>query len=123
MVTGNITGALAADETVVVFRDGVKVGTALVSNGSWSFKDAVTSGTFKYTAQVQDAAGNIGQMSSVLAVTLGTSLVEGTTRNDVLIGGGGATLADGRLADIAPTLLALLGQPQPDLMTGRSLLR
>lgn len=41
----------------------------------------------------------------------------------MLIGGGGATLADGRLADIAPTLLALLGQPQPDLMTGHSLLR
>ncbi|WP_338502688.1 Ig-like domain-containing protein [Sphingomonas kaistensis] len=95
LVTGNITGTLAADETVVVFRDGVKVGTALVSNGSWSFNDAVTSGTFKYTAQVQDAAGNIGQMSSVLAVTLGTSLVEGTTRNDVLIGGGGADVLVG----------------------------
>lgn len=95
LVTGNITGTLAADETVVVFRDGVKVGTAVVSNGSWSFNDAVTSGTFKYTAQVQDAAGNIGQMSSVLAVTLGTSLVEGTTRNDVLIGGGGADVLVG----------------------------
>lgn len=35
----------------------------------------------------------------------------------------GATLADGRLADIAPTLLALLGLPQPAAMTGRSLLR
>jgi 2,3-bisphosphoglycerate-independent phosphoglycerate mutase len=35
----------------------------------------------------------------------------------------GATLADGRLADLAPTLLALLGLPQPALMTGRSLLR
>ena len=31
----------------------------------------------------------------------------------MLIGGGGAALADGRLADIAPTLLALLGLPQP----------
>jgi 2,3-bisphosphoglycerate-independent phosphoglycerate mutase len=35
----------------------------------------------------------------------------------------GATLrADGRLADIAPTLLAMLGLPQPPEMTGRSLL-
>ena len=33
------------------------------------------------------------------------------------------TLADGRLADIAPTLLALLGLPQPAAMTGQSLLR
>ncbi len=32
-------------------------------------------------------------------------------------------LADGRLADIAPTVLALMGLPQPAAMTGRSLLR
>lgn len=31
-------------------------------------------------------------------------------------------LAEGRLADVAPTLLALLGQPQPAAMTGQSLL-
>jgi 2,3-bisphosphoglycerate-independent phosphoglycerate mutase len=31
-------------------------------------------------------------------------------------------LDDGRLADIAPTLLALLGLKQPAAMTGRSLL-
>jgi 2,3-bisphosphoglycerate-independent phosphoglycerate mutase len=33
----------------------------------------------------------------------------------------GATLRDGRLADIAPTLLALMGIAQPGEMTGRSL--
>ena len=33
-----------------------------------------------------------------------------------------AALRDGRLADIAPTLLALLGLPQPAAMTGQSLL-
>ena len=32
------------------------------------------------------------------------------------------TLADGRLADIAPTVLALMGLEQPAAMTGRSLL-
>jgi 2,3-bisphosphoglycerate-independent phosphoglycerate mutase len=36
---------------------------------------------------------------------------------------GQVALRDGRLADIAPTLLALLGLPQPDLMTGQSLLQ
>ena len=35
----------------------------------------------------------------------------------------GTRLADGRLADLAPTLLALLGLPHPPAMTGRSLLR
>jgi 2,3-bisphosphoglycerate-independent phosphoglycerate mutase len=34
----------------------------------------------------------------------------------------GAALKDGRLADIAPSLLALLGLPQPAAMTGQSLL-
>ncbi len=34
----------------------------------------------------------------------------------------GATLKDGRLCDVAPTLLTLLGLPQPQEMTGHSLL-
>jgi len=42
----------------------------------------------------------------------------------ILMGGpAGARLADGRLADIAPTLLALLGLAQPAAMGGTSLLR
>jgi len=36
---------------------------------------------------------------------------------------GVAGLGDGRLADVAPTLLALLGLDPPRAMTGRSLLR
>ncbi len=47
-----------------------------------------------------------------------------TFRVPVLLAGGppGVALRDGRLADIAPTLLALLGVAQPEAMTGRSLL-
>ncbi len=41
----------------------------------------------------------------------------------LLAGGPGGGLANGRLADIAPTLLALMGLTQPPEMTGRSLLR
>jgi 2,3-bisphosphoglycerate-independent phosphoglycerate mutase len=41
----------------------------------------------------------------------------------VLMGGGDVKLADGRLADLAPTLLELMGLPQPKEMTGKSLLR
>jgi 2,3-bisphosphoglycerate-independent phosphoglycerate mutase len=41
----------------------------------------------------------------------------------LLAGGAAARLADGRLADIAPTLLALMGLPPPAEMTGRSLIR
>jgi len=36
----------------------------------------------------------------------------------LLLGGGAAPLRDGRLADIAPTLLSLMGLPIPDEMTG-----
>ncbi len=40
-----------------------------------------------------------------------------------LMGGpAGATLRDGRLADLAPTLLALMGLPQPAAMTGTNLI-
>jgi 2,3-bisphosphoglycerate-independent phosphoglycerate mutase len=41
----------------------------------------------------------------------------------LVIGGGAKTLHDGRLADIAPTLLDLMDLPQPREMTGESLLR
>jgi len=41
----------------------------------------------------------------------------------LLMGGGKVALAEGRLADIAPTLLALMELPQPTEMTGVSLLR
>jgi len=41
----------------------------------------------------------------------------------ILVGGPkGATLHDGRLADLAPTLLELMGLPQPDEMTGVTLI-
>jgi 2,3-bisphosphoglycerate-independent phosphoglycerate mutase len=40
----------------------------------------------------------------------------------VLMGGGVETLKNGRLADVAPTLLALMGLEQPDEMTGASLI-
>ena len=36
---------------------------------------------------------------------------------------GDAVLLDGSLADIAPTLLSVMGLSQPQAMTGRSLLR
>jgi 2,3-bisphosphoglycerate-independent phosphoglycerate mutase len=40
-----------------------------------------------------------------------------------LMGGGNVSISDGRLADIAPTLLALMELPQPKEMTGKSLIR
>jgi 2,3-bisphosphoglycerate-independent phosphoglycerate mutase len=39
------------------------------------------------------------------------------------MGAGDVSLAEGRLADIAPTLLELMNLPKPVEMTGASLLR
>jgi 2,3-bisphosphoglycerate-independent phosphoglycerate mutase len=41
----------------------------------------------------------------------------------LLMGGEAGGLRDGRLADLAPTLLALMGLPKPAEMTGTSLIR
>lgn len=41
----------------------------------------------------------------------------------MVMGGGNVTLADGRLADIAPTLLELMDLPKPPEMTGKSLFK
>jgi len=67
--------------------------------------------------------GNAEQMTD--PATGGPHTAHTTNVVPVLLAGGppGATLADGRLADVAPTLLALLGIAQPAAMTGCSLLR
>jgi 2,3-bisphosphoglycerate-independent phosphoglycerate mutase len=41
----------------------------------------------------------------------------------IVMGAGESIAPEGRLADIAPTLLAMMGLPQPAAMTGTSLLR
>lgn len=41
----------------------------------------------------------------------------------IVVNGPKATLENGRLADVAPTMLDLMGLPKPDVMTGHSLLR
>jgi 2,3-bisphosphoglycerate-independent phosphoglycerate mutase len=46
-----------------------------------------------------------------------------TNKVPVVLFGSNAAIGNGRLADIAPTLLSLLGLPQPAAMTGRSILR
>ncbi len=41
----------------------------------------------------------------------------------VLMGGGATAIQDGRLADLAPTMLDLMGIPRPQEMTGHSIVR
>jgi hypothetical protein len=56
-VQGTISSSLLAGETVVVYRDGVKVGTATVNGTSWSFGDSnVSVASHTYTARVETAS-------------------------------------------------------------------
>ena len=67
--------------------------------------------------------GNAEQMTD--PTTGGPHTAHTTNAVPVLLLGGpeGAALADGRLADVAPTLLALMGLDQPDAMRGANLIR
>jgi 2,3-bisphosphoglycerate-independent phosphoglycerate mutase len=94
--------------------------------------EAVDAGLGRIAAAIRAAGGalfvtadhgNAEQMRDPL--TGGPHTAHTTNPVPALLMGGpaGMGLADGRLADIAPTLLALLGIAQPAAMTGRCLLR
>ena len=104
--TGSLPAAIAACEAV--------------DAGLGAIADAVRAagGALLVTAD----HGNAEQMRDPLTGQPHTAHT--TNRVPVFLMGGppGAALHDGRLADVAPTLLALLGVAQPDAMTGRSLL-
>ena len=94
--------------------------------------EAVDAGLGKVLAAVEKAGGAMivtadhGNCEMMVdPETGGVHTAHTTNLVPVVLYGGpdGATLADGRLADLAPTLLALMGVPQPDDMTGESLIR
>jgi hypothetical protein len=59
IVKGTVTSQLAAGESLVVYRDGAKVGTATMNGTSWSFNDSgVGVGQHTYTAQVENTSGH-----------------------------------------------------------------
>ena len=65
--------------------------------------------------------GNAERMRSPDGSTPHTAHTDGPVPA-VLVGAGDLALGDGTLADVAPTLLDLMGLPAPAAMTGRSLL-
>jgi 2,3-bisphosphoglycerate-independent phosphoglycerate mutase len=109
--TGNLAAAIRAVETVDTALG--RIAAAIAAKG----------GALLVTAD----HGNCEMMRD--PETGGPHTSHTTNPVPVLLAGGGALvpsgarLADGRLADIAPTLLALMGLPQPEEMTGTSLIR
>ncbi|SAL37266.1 hemolysin-type calcium-binding region [Caballeronia sordidicola] len=68
-VNGTVSTALQTGETLVVYRDGVKVGTATVNGKSWSFQDSnVPVGNHTYTADVVSGTSH-GTVSNSYAFT------------------------------------------------------
>ena len=104
--TGSLPAAIRAVETVDTELG--RIAAAIAAQG----------GTLLVTAD----HGNCELMRD--PATGGPHTAHTTNPVPLLLTGGpaGQRLRDGRLADLAPTMLALMGLPQPAEMTGRSLL-
>ncbi|WP_103763777.1 2,3-bisphosphoglycerate-independent phosphoglycerate mutase [Roseovarius confluentis] len=94
--------------------------------------EAVDAGLGRVLEALDDAGGAIivtadhGNCETMVdPVTGGPHTAHTTNPVPVILKGGpeGARLRDGRLADLAPTVLELMELPQPDEMTGKSLLK
>jgi len=72
LVGGTLSSGLLAGESVYVYRDGIRVGSATVSSLSWSFADSglIHGNTYTYTARVEDLAANVGAFSAPYTITL-----------------------------------------------------
>ena len=104
--TGNLSAAIKAVETVDICLG--RLETALARNGGAMLVTADHGNAERMRDGTTDQPHTAHTTDAVPLI-----LVTPTER--------GLALADGRLADVAPTLLALLGLPQPGAMGGRAL--
>jgi large repetitive protein len=75
-VSGTITAALVAGESVRVYDGTTFLGTATVTGTNWTFADTRTltnAQTVRYTAQVADTAGNQSAAGTAYSATVDTS--------------------------------------------------
>ncbi|TAN53531.1 MAG: 2,3-bisphosphoglycerate-independent phosphoglycerate mutase, partial [Rhodospirillales bacterium] len=134
LVTGKLVAAIESqkfDLVVVNFANGDMVGHTGILQAAMKAAETVDACLARLEASVLKAGGvllvtadhgNLELMKDPLNGQPYTAHTVGPVQA-VLVGGPkGCTLSPGRLADVAPTLLALLGLPQPAEMTGRSLL-
>jgi hypothetical protein len=77
ILSGTISRALEAGETVDIFRAGVKVGTATVAAGSttWTFTEPtpLASATYAYTAKIMSGTTQKGATSTAFSLKIATT--------------------------------------------------
>ncbi|WP_116131132.1 2,3-bisphosphoglycerate-independent phosphoglycerate mutase [Tropicimonas sp. IMCC34043] len=118
------------DLIVTNFANPDMVGHTGILSAAMKACEAVDSGLGKVVAALEKAGGAMvviadhGNCETMIADDGGPHTAHTTNLVPVILFGGpaGATLHDGKLCDVAPTLLQLMGLPQPAEMTGVSLI-
>jgi 2,3-bisphosphoglycerate-independent phosphoglycerate mutase len=119
------------DLVVVNYANPDMVGHTGVLEAAIAACEAVDSGLGRALAALEAAGGAMivtadhGNCETMIDPATGGPHTAHTTNPVpvILVGGpAGATLRDGRLCDLAPTLLELMGLAQPPEMTGKSLI-
>jgi 2,3-bisphosphoglycerate-independent phosphoglycerate mutase len=118
------------DLIVLNFANPDMVGHTGVLEAAIRAVEAVDTGLGRIMAAIEAAGGALlviadhGNCELMRDPTTGGPHTAHTTNRVpvMLLGGASGSLVDGRLADIAPTLLALMGLSQPPQMTGQTLL-
>ncbi len=132
-VTGRLVEAIGGGEfdlIVANYANGDMVGHTGILEAAMTAAETVDHCLGRLEAAVIEAGGVLlvtadhGNCETMEDAETGQPHTAHTTNRVpvVLINGAGETLGDGRLADVAPTVLRLLGLPQPPAMTGRPLL-
>ncbi len=133
-VTDRLVEAIRAgrfDLIVVNYANGDMVGHTGILEAAIKAAETVDASLTRLEATVIEAGGTMivtadhGNLEKMRDAETGepyTAHTIGRVPAVLVNGPEGAALREGRLADIAPTLLALMGIPQPEEMTGRSIL-
>ncbi|WP_219729293.1 Ig-like domain-containing protein [Nitratidesulfovibrio termitidis] len=118
-IVGTISATLGADEVVVIYRDGARLGTATVTGGTnWTYQDwgGLSDGTsYSYMARVEDLAGNHSTDSTV--VTLRVDMTPPQEPINIIsftddVGTDTGTFASGSTTDdTLPVLNGTIGSP------------
>jgi 2,3-bisphosphoglycerate-independent phosphoglycerate mutase len=135
-VTDRLVAAIESgrfDLVVVNFANGDMVGHTGILKAAMQAVEAVDGAVGRLSAAVERAGGCLlitadhGNAEQMDDPATGQPHTAHTVNKVPLLlinpPPGADALVDGRLADIAPTLLALMGLPQPQAMTGTSLVR